>query len=176
MNLHFNALPWILPVFIFLLRVVGIGLDTIRLLFMIRGRKLFVWLIGFVETALWVLVISQVLSNLGNLWNMLAYAAGFATGNVVGMMVEQKMAIGHVELQVVSVARGPAIVENVRELGYAATEFPAQGMDGTVTMIQCSVMRRDVNRLSNTILSVDPDAFLTVGEIKPLHRGYWKIR
>jgi uncharacterized protein YebE (UPF0316 family) len=176
MNLDLNTLPWVLPVFIFLLRVVGIGLDTLRLLFMIRGRKLFVWFIGFVETALWVLVISQVLSNLDNLWNMLAYAGGFATGNIVGMVVEQRMALGHVQLLAVSVGRGGAILEAIRELGHAATEIPARGKDGTVSLIQCSVLRRDVDVLSDTIMEIDPEVFLTVGEIKALHRGYWRVR
>jgi hypothetical protein len=44
--------PWVLPLVIFGLRVLGIGLDTVRMLFVIRGRKLYVWLLGFTETAL----------------------------------------------------------------------------------------------------------------------------
>jgi uncharacterized protein YebE (UPF0316 family) len=175
-NLDSAFLPWILPVIIFTLRVFGIGIDTLRLLFMIRGRKLVVWLLGFVETTLWVVVISGVLANLDNLWNMLAYAAGFATGNVVGMMVEERMALGYVELRVVSTTHDNAVAQAIRNLGHAATEYPARGKDGTVEIIQCSVMRRDLNVIYEEICSVDPKVFITVGEIQPMHRGYWRVR
>lgn len=174
MNLTLISMPWVLPVMIFGLRVIGIGIDTLRLLFMIRRRKAIVWLLGFIETALWVLVISQVLANLNNLWNMLAYAAGFATGNVVGMMIEGRLALGHVELRAVSSARGKAIAEAIRGLGHAATEYPARGRDGTVEIIQCSVMRRDLSSVSKAICAVDPRVFITVGDIQPLHRGFWR--
>ena len=176
MNLDFAYSPWVLPILIFALRVVGIGIDTLRVLFMIRGQKLLVWLLGFVETALWVVIISQVLSNLSNPWNMLAYAAGFATGNVVGMMVESRMALGHVELRAVSTARGKAVAEAVRGLGHAVTEYPARGRDGTVEIIHCSVMRRDLSSLYEEICATDPQVFITVAEIRPLHRGFWRIR
>lgn len=175
MNLMDSFQPWVLPIIIFLLRVLGIGIDTLRLLFMIRRRKAIVWLLGFVETALWVLVISQVLANLNNLWNMLAYAAGFATGNVVGMMVEGRLALGHVEVRAVSTARGKAVAEAIRTMGHAATEYAARGKDGTVEIIQCSVMRRDLNAVYREICSIDPQVFITVGEIQPLHRGFWRV-
>jgi uncharacterized protein YebE (UPF0316 family) len=168
--------PWVLPLVIFGLRVLGIGLDTVRMLFVIRGRKLYVWLLGFTETALWVLAISGVLSNLDNLWNMLAYAAGFATGNVVGMMVEERMAVGYVELQAMSPARGSAIVEGIRSLGHAATEFSARDKDGAVAMIQCCVLRRNMDVLYREIRAIDPQVFITIAEIHPLHRGYWRIK
>ena len=175
MDLDFSPLPWVLPTLIFTLRVIGIGIDTLRLLFMIRGRKWVVWVLGFSETALWVLVISQVLANLNNPWNMLAYAAGFATGNVVGMMVESRLALGHVEVRVVSMARGKAVAEAIRALGHAATEYPGRGRDGTVEIVQSSVMRRDLNAVYREICSIDPQVFITAGEIRPLHRGFWRV-
>jgi uncharacterized protein YebE (UPF0316 family) len=84
---------------------------------------------------LWVLAISGVLSNLDNLRKMLVDAAGFATGNVVGVMVEERKAVGYAELQAASPARGNAIAGAVRSLGHAEIEFPAHGKDGTEAMI-----------------------------------------
>ena len=126
------------------------------------------------QSALWVIAITSVLNNLENLWNIVAYASGFATGNVVGMIIEERLAIGHSHLRIISSRRGDAIVEAVRAAGYAATEVAGRGKDGTVALISCSVRRRDISRVQKEIYKEDPDAFVTLEEIRPLHRGYWR--
>ena len=126
------------------------------------------------QSALWVIAITSVLNNLDNLWNIVAYASGFATGNVVGMIIEERLAIGHSHLRIISSRRGNAIVEAVRAAGYAATEVAGRGKDGTVALISCSVRRRDISRVQKEIYKKDPDAFVTLEEIRPLHRGYWR--
>jgi uncharacterized protein YebE (UPF0316 family) len=123
---------------------------------------------------LWVIAITSVLSNLDNPWNIVAYASGFATGNVVGITIEQGLAIGHSHMQIISQRLGSAIVEKVREMGYAATELPARGRDGTVSVISCSLRRRDINEMRNVVQEIDPQAFITVEDIRPIHRGYWR--
>ncbi len=166
--------PLLLTVGIFFLRVTDMSLDTLRVLFVIRGRRPLTWILGFMQSALWVVAITSVLNNLGNLWNIVAYASGFATGNVVGMIIEERLAIGHSHLRIISSRRGNAIVEAVRAAGYAATEVAGRGKDGTVALISCSVRRRDISRVQKEIYKKDPDAFVTLEEIRPLHRGYWR--
>lgn len=166
--------PLLLTVGIFFLRVTDMSLDTLRVLFVIRGRRPLAWVLGFMQSALWVIAITSVLNNLDNLWNIVAYASGFATGNVVGMIIEERLAIGHSHLRIISSRRGDAIVEAVRAAGYAATEVAGRGKDGTVALISCSVRRRDISRVQKEIYKVDPDAFVTLEEIRPLHRGYWR--
>jgi uncharacterized protein YebE (UPF0316 family) len=166
--------PLLLTVGIFFLRVTDMSLDTLRVLFVIRGRRPPAWVLGFAQSALWVIAITSVLNNLDNLWNIVAYASGFATGNVVGMIIEERLAIGHSHLRIISSRRGNAIVEAVRAAGYAATEVAGRGKDGTVALISCSVRRRDISRVQKEIYKKDPDAFVTLEEIRPLHRGYWR--
>ncbi|MCK5645332.1 MAG: DUF2179 domain-containing protein [Anaerolineales bacterium] len=166
--------PLLLTVGIFFLRVTDMSLDTLRVLFVIRGRRPLAWVLGFMQSALWVIAITSVLNNLDNPWNIVAYASGFATGNVVGMIIEERLAIGHSHLRIISSRRGDAIVEAVRAAGYAATEVAGRGKDGTVALISCSVRRRDISRVQKEIYKVDPDAFVTLEEIRPLHRGYWR--
>lgn len=163
-----------LPFVIFGLRVVDMSLDTIRVLFVIRGRRGLAWLLGFFQSALWVVAISSVLSNLGNLWNIIGYASGFATGNVVGMMIEERLAIGHMHLRIISSRRSNAIADAIRAAGYAATELSGRGKDGTVGVIIASVRRRDVRFVEAEAERIDPDAFVSVADIRPLHRGYWR--
>jgi uncharacterized protein YebE (UPF0316 family) len=166
--------PQIMPIVIFFLRVVDMSLDTLRVLFVIRGRKGLSWLLGFFQSALWVIAITSVLSNLDNILNLVGYAGGFATGIVVGMTIEERLAIGHGNLRIISPRKGSAITEQLREQGYGVTELPGRGRDGMVTILDVSVQRKDIPHVRNLVGAADPDAFITVEEIRPLHRGYWR--
>ncbi len=164
----------LLPILIFLIRVTDMSLDTLRVLFVVRGRRPQAWVVGFVQSALWVIAVASVLSHLDNLLNVLAYAAGFATGNVVGMRIEERLAIGHSHLRVISRQRGEAVAEAVRSAGYAVTELSGRGKDGTVAILTTSVRRRDIDPVRSEVLQADPDAFVTLSDVRPLHRGFWR--
>lgn len=163
-----------MPLIIFVLRVASMSFDTLRVLYVIRGRRTLAWTLGFFQSVLWVIAIGGVFSDLGNLLNMAGYAAGFATGNVVGMAIEERLALGHAHMRIISPKRGSAIADAIRRAGYAATELPGRGKDGTVSVISCSVRRRDVDRVRQETGEIDPQAFITVEDIQPLHRGYWR--
>ncbi len=166
--------PALMPALIFLLRVTDMSLDTMRVLFVFRGRRPATWVLGFFQSLIWVTAISTVLGNLDNLWNVVAYAGGFATGNVVGMLIEERLAVGHAQLRIISSRRGTAIAEAIREAGYAATELSGRGRDGMVSVINCSVKRRDIRTVRRQVQEIDPEAFVTVEEVRPLHRGFWR--
>lgn len=173
--LNWLAVPAaMIPVVIFFLRVTDMSLDTLRVLFVVRGRKWLAWILGFFQSGLWVVAITTVLSNLDNLWNLVGYAGGFATGNVVGMAIEERLAIGHGHMRIISSTRGQAIAEKIRDAGYAATELAGHGKDGTVSIISSSVRRRDIDRVRREVNQIDSNAFVTVEEIRPLHRGFWR--
>ena len=166
--------PALVPLVIFFIRVGDMSLDTMRVLLVVRGRRLPAWLVGFVQSALWVVAVTTVLSNLDNLWNIAGYAAGFASGNVVGMLIDERLAIGHGNLRIISSRRGSELAEAIRGAGYAVTELSGRGKDGMVSILTSSVRRRDIDRLRREALTIDPDSFLTVEEVRPLHRGFWR--
>ncbi len=159
---------------IFLLRVSDMTLDTLRVLVVMRGKKAIAWVLGFFQASIFVLAISSVLSNLDNPLNVIGYAAGFATGNVVGMLIEERLAIGHAHLNVVSSRYGSAIAEQLREQGYAVTEIPARGKDGSVLLLNVSVMRKHVDRVRKLVDKIDPEAFITAEDVRPIRRGFWR--
>lgn len=158
---------------IFALRVVNQSLDTLRIMVMMRGRRVAAWLLGFAETVIFVITLSTVISDLNNILNIVGYAAGFATGNVIGMWIESRLALGHVHMRVVSPKRGSAIVGKLRGEGYAVTEIPARGKDGAVTLLNASIRRRDVNRVREIVQEVDENAFITGEDMRPIGRGFW---
>jgi len=165
---------WLSAGLIFMLRVSDMSLDTLRVLFVMRGRKSIAWVLGFFQALIFVLAISSVLSNIGNLLNVVGYAAGFATGNVLGMLIEERLAIGHIHLRVVSPHRGVAIAEKLRAEGYAVTEVPARGKDGMVAVLSCSVLRKKVDRVRSIVNTVDADAFITAEDVRSVRRGFWR--
>lgn len=174
MELFYSPQAWLSAGLIFALRVTDMSLDTLRVLFVMRGRKPIAWVLGFFQAAVYVIAITSVLRNLTNPLNIIGYAAGFATGVVVGMAIEERLAIGHVHMRIISSRRGSGIAEELREEGYAVTEVPGRGKDGMVTMLNCSVLRKDVKQVRGMVDSVDSQAFITSQEIRPVRRGFWR--
>jgi uncharacterized protein YebE (UPF0316 family) len=174
MEILLPSQPWLSMLMIFGLRVVDMTLDTLRVLVVMRGQKKIAWVLGFFQASVFVIAIGTVLKNLDNPLNIIGYAAGFATGNVVGMLIEEKMAIGHTMINIVSPRRGSAIADNLRKNGYAVTEIAARGKDGMVTLLNCNVLRRNIGDVRALVNDIDPEAFITSEDIRPIRRGFWR--
>ena len=174
MELALSPEAWLSALLIFFLRVLDMTLDTLRVLFVMRGKKRIAWILGFFQSAIFVLAIGKVLTQLNNPLNIIGYAAGFATGNVVGMIIEERIAIGHVLINIISPRRGSATVNHLRQNGYAVTELSARGKDGMVSMINCSVLRKQVDPVRELVNEIDPEAFITAEDVRPVRRGFWR--
>jgi uncharacterized protein YebE (UPF0316 family) len=90
------------------------------------------------------------------------------------MVIEERLAIGHTDIRIISSRRGAAIAERLRAEGYAVTEIPARGKDGTVTMLAVSVKRRNIDRVRTMVNDVDAEAFITAEDIRPVRHGFWR--
>ncbi len=165
---------WLGALGIFALRVADMTFDTLRVLFVMRGRKGVAWILGFCQSSIFVIAITSVLSQLNNPLNFVGYAAGFATGNVVGMWIEERLAIGHIKVSIVSASLGAALAETLREAGFAVTEIPARGKNGMVSMLSCSVLRRDVTKVEDIIHATDAEAFVISEDVRPVRHGFWR--
>jgi uncharacterized protein YebE (UPF0316 family) len=170
----FTTQAWLSALFIFALRVSDMTLDTLRVLFVMRGKKRIAWVLGFFQSAIFVLAIGRVLTQLDNPLNIIGYAAGFATGNVVGMYIEERIAIGHILINIISSRLGTAIADHLRQNGYAVTEVSARGKDGMVSLINCSVLRKQVDIVRELVNEIDPEAFITAEDVRPIRRGFWR--
>jgi uncharacterized protein YebE (UPF0316 family) len=173
MDILLSSQAWLAAGFIFMLRVADMTLDTLRVLFVMRGRKKIAWILGFFQSAIYLLAIGGVLQNLDAL-SLIGYAAGFATGNVLGMIIEERIAIGHSLLTIISSRRGPAVASRLRSEGFAVTEISGRGKDGMVTLINCNVLRKEVDEVRQTVNQVDQEAFITAESIHPVRRGFFR--
>jgi uncharacterized protein YebE (UPF0316 family) len=159
--------PALLGIAIFLARVLDVSLGTLRTIFVFRSYAALAALIGFVETLVWVLAASQVLQNLQDWYLAVAYAAGFATGNWVGMWLEAKLAVGSELVRAVSPNREVPLAASLREADYSVTELDGHGDDGKpVEVLLIVEKRRRLPQLLRLIDRVDPEAVYTVSDIK----------
>lgn len=170
----FSQPIWVGALVIFMLRLINLSMDTIRILFVIQGRKVIVWILGFLQSIVFVLAIGSVLSQLDNLWFLLAYAGGYSTGTSVGMWIEERLALGYLQVTIISPSLGSLIAEHLRGEGFAVTEIPARGKDGMVSILHCSVMRKDLSLLETVTMEADPNAFVTTENVRPLRAGFWR--
>jgi uncharacterized protein YebE (UPF0316 family) len=115
---------------ILILRVIGVTLATIRVLIMMRGKKLPAASIGFFEVLVYALAIGQVVNDLSNVWNLFGYCLGFALGTLVGMWLEERLALGYASVRIVSRYKGHAVADAIRDAGYGATVEWGQGRNG----------------------------------------------
>ena len=159
---------------IFFLRVCDMSLDTVRVLFVMRGRKGIAWVIGFIQSAVFLIAFAAALKNINNPLNFLGYAAGFATGNVVGIWIEGKLAIGYTYLRIISPSFGSKIAEELRAQGYAVTEISGRGKDGMVNILNCSILRRQAHHAIQLVQSIDEEAFITSQDTSAIQRGFWR--
>ncbi|HUV72809.1 MAG TPA: DUF5698 domain-containing protein, partial [Anaerolineae bacterium] len=132
--------------------------------------------LGFFEVSIFLVAISQVLTNIGNWWNVLGYAGGFAVGTIIGMTIENKLAIGLAEVEIVSMGRGTEIAEALRAEGYGATEFLGAGQENIVDLVRTVVRRREVPSITAAASVIDESAFITVHEMQRAYRGRWRMR
>jgi uncharacterized protein YebE (UPF0316 family) len=85
---NFGLYTWIvLPLLIFLARVVDVSMGTIRVIFVSRGLKYLAPVVGFFEVLIWLLAIGQIMKNLSSPLCYVAYAGGFAAGNYIGIVI-----------------------------------------------------------------------------------------
>ena len=160
--------------FVFCMRLTDMSLDTLRLLFVMRGRKLTAGVIGAIQATVFILAVSAVLSGPLNPFTVAGYALGFGSGVILGMFVEERLAIGYAMLRVYSSASGRAIAEALRTSGYAATEIQARGKEGQMIVVNSVISRRDISAVQNVIDKVDANAFVTVDPAQSLQRGYFR--
>jgi uncharacterized protein YebE (UPF0316 family) len=161
----------LLPLFIFCLRICDVTLDTMRIIFMTKGYKNLAPLIGFFEILIWIVAISRTMQNLNNNWLCyIAYAGGFATGNYVGMLLDEKLAIGHEIIRVISRICSGEMAGGLRAAGFGVTTVKAYGMEGEVEIVFVVVNRKNLKTAIEIIQKHNPTAFFTIENVHFVNR------
>jgi uncharacterized protein YebE (UPF0316 family) len=175
----------ILPILIFSLRLTDVSLGTLRIMFISRGLKYLAPIIAFIEVNIWLLAIGQIIVNLGNIVCSIAYASGFALGNLLGIVLEEKLSIGLVLVRIITKHDAEKLVDCLKEEKYGVTVHDAEGLSGKVKIIFAVIKRKDLKETLDRIERVHPHAFYTVEDVRSVgeaiipiakNRGFGIIR
>ncbi|NMA12461.1 MAG: DUF2179 domain-containing protein [Chloroflexi bacterium] len=162
-------------ILIFFLRLLDMTMDTLRVLFVVRGQRLIVWVLGFFQSAIFILAVSNVLRGDNHPFTIFCYASGFATGNLLGMFIENKLAVGFKRIAIISRGDSEKITNEIRRYGYGVTTAPARGKDGDVMQIFVNVKRKHVSDIESIVSKIDENAFITADDFMPVNRGgFWR--
>ena len=161
----------ILPFLIFLARVVDVTIGTIRIIFLNRGSRYLAPVLGFFEVLIWLVAIRQVLANLSNLFCYIGYAAGFAMGNFIGMLIDDKLAIGRLILRIIVQKDSEKLLNSLHRKGFGVTELEARGSRGKVRIIYTVIDRINLDRALHSIEKYNPNAFYTIESVQTVKEG-----
>lgn len=169
---HTSLFHWvILPALIFLARICDVTIGTVRILLLARGHKMLVPFLGFIEVMIWLLAVRQVLTGMDNVITYIAFAGGFAAGNFVGMMIEERLAFGLEAIRVITRMDARQLFEHLKENGYGVTCLDAQGSTGKVNILFMIVDRSEHRKVIAIIKKFNPKAFYSVEDVKAVGEG-----
>lgn len=158
---------------IFCAKIAHVSLGTIRIIYLTRGKSITAAVVGFFEVIIYLIALTMVLSNIDQWSNILVYGLGFATGNIVGSVIEEKIAVGFVHVQIITVQNGGTLEELLREQGYGVTSMPCYGKEGAHRTLQVLLKRRELPSFIKKMHKLDPDAFISISDTRKIMGGYF---
>ncbi len=157
---------------IFILRVCDVSMGTIRTIYTLQGRKYLSTGISFIEVTIFIFAISQVIGNIDNPILMLAYSGGFAAGTFIGMLLEEKFAIGYAQLRIISRDKGKEIARGLWARDFGATMLRGHGKEGEVDMLFSIVPRKNLKECLNIASIIDDQSFVSIADSRYFYRGH----
>jgi uncharacterized protein YebE (UPF0316 family) len=165
----------VIPLMVFFARVIDVTLGTLRIIFISRGKKNIAPILGFFEVFIWITIVSQIVSHANNILAYLAYAAGFAAGNYVGMNIETRLALGTQVVLAIIQEHASQLITHLRATGYGVTAVDGTGVNGAVTLVYTIVRRRNLKEVLAIINQTHPHAFISIQDVNSTQEGIFPV-
>lgn len=156
----------VMPLFIFFARVVDVSINTLRIMFVLNGKKIVAPVLGFFEALIWLIAIGQIFQNINNPLSYIAYAGGYAIGTYVGMVIEERLALGRVLVRIITPEPLPELVEFMKEKEYRFTSVGAEGRFGKVILLFTVIKRERLKEFISKLRESNEKAFYTIESVK----------
>jgi len=163
--------PYLLPIIIFFGRICDVTLGTLRIIFVSKGEKYKAPIFGFFEVFIWIVVISQVLSRASGLLSYLSYAAGYAAGNYVGIIIESRIAFGILVCRIYTNREPSKLLAMLSEKGFGATTMEGMGAIKKVYIVEAVVERKAMKDIDRFITEFDQNTFYTAEDVRIRQKG-----
>jgi uncharacterized protein YebE (UPF0316 family) len=158
---------------ILIINIVYVSFFTIRMILTLKGYRYVAAFVSMIEVVIYVVGLGLVLDNLDQIQNLVAYAVGYGIGVIVGMKIEEKLALGYITVNVITKEYDRSLPQELRAKGYGVTNWEANGLEGSRMALQILTPRKYEMRLYDTIKELDPKAFIIAYEPKTIHGGFW---
>ncbi len=162
----------ILPLLVFLARILDVTIGTLRIIFVSKGLKHFAAVLGFFESLIWLIAVAQVMQNLNSWQTYIAFACGFGAGNYVGVVLEERIALGNLLIRIITMKEADELVDVLWKAGYGVTSVDATGESGPVKLIFSITKRRNLHKIIAIIKKYNPNAFYTIEDMRYVNQTY----
>ena len=173
MAFHLSGTVLLIGILVFFSRVIDVSIGTLRTISIVHGRTKIAFLLGFIEVSMWLVVLSLILPQIKTSPLIgFFYALGFSTGNVVGIILERKIALGQINIRVITSSLAAEMSEAIRSAGFAVTTFLGRGLKGKVTELYIVCERKNLKEILSILKSIDPDTFYIIEQISRVSKLY----
>jgi uncharacterized protein YebE (UPF0316 family) len=164
---------FVMVAIILIINIVYVSFFTIRMILTLKGQRYLAAGLSTIEVVIYVVGLGLVLENLNEIQNLIAYALGYGIGVIVGMKIEEKLALGYITINVITKEYDADLPKALRDKGYGVTDWAAHGLEGDRMAMQILTPRKYELKLYETIKELDPKAFIIAYEPKAIHGGFW---
>jgi uncharacterized protein YebE (UPF0316 family) len=169
-------IAWVvLPLMIFLARIIDVSMGTVRIILISKGYRGFAAMLGFFEVLLWITTVGELMKRADSFYYYIAYGAGFAAGTYLGMFIEQKLSLGMVMIRVVTKFEATELMNHIMQKRYSVTVVDGKGKNGDVKIFFVAIKRRDLREVIRLINIYNPNAFYSVEDIRQISGGVMPI-
>ena len=165
----------VVSLLIFVARIMDVSIGTLRVIFVAKGYRIYAPILGFFEVIIWLLAIRQILNHINNPMCYLAYGLGFGVGNYVGIRLDERLSLGTVLVRIVPKLDTTNLIAHLRESGFGVSLVDIEGMSGKLKMILTVTKRKDLKEMMQIIQLYNPNAFVTVEDVKTAKEGYFRL-
>lgn len=155
----------LLPLLIFLARITDVSINTIRIIYVLGGRRVTATVLGFFESFIWLMAIRQIFEHMDNWLSYVAYPGGFAMGILVGMMIEERIAYGKVIVRIITRKDVTPLIAFLNQHQFRYTKVNAEGPDGQESLVFTVLQRERLEDLLAQMKAILPTAFYTVEKV-----------
>ena len=168
----FDYYNWLLlPLIIFVSRIGDVTLGTLRHVLTARGHKNISPILGFFEVLIWIIVVSQVMKQAHNFACYIGWAGGFAAGNYIGLLIEERIALGLQIIRIITNQECGELITQLQIANHGTTVVEGKGAKGPVKIILTVVKRKNIEPIIKIIQKNNPDAFYSIEDIRDVNRG-----
>jgi uncharacterized protein YebE (UPF0316 family) len=164
----------IMPLLIFIARMCDVTLGTLRNVFISKGLRHVVPVIGFFEVLIWLISIRQIMQHLDNVMCYISFAGGFSMGTYVGLKIEGRLALGVQVIRIITNQDSQQLILALQKENIGITVIDGQGAKGPVKIIFTLANRKDIVIIRELINMHNPTAFYSIEDVRAASQGVFR--